>query len=85
MSTIKMFGCEEREADKFDDKMDATLSYAESAASADGLFMGGLSFATFSSLLMVIYFGGSLVKAGKLTVGKLTAFSIHCSMVGLGA
>ena len=41
--TIKMFGCEEREADKFDAELDATLEYAEISASADGIFMGGLS------------------------------------------
>jgi len=38
-----MFGCEEREADKFDAELDATLEYAEISASADGIFMGGLS------------------------------------------
>jgi len=85
IKTVKTFGCEEKEAQRFERDTTQTVPYALRSCSADGLFMGGLSFATFSSLLLVIYFGGSLVKAGQLTVGKLTAFSMHASMVGLGA
>ena len=84
IKTVKTFGCEEKEAQRFERDTTQTVPYALRSCSADGLFMGGLSFATFSSLLLVIYFGGSLVKAGQLTVGKLTAFSMHASMVGLG-
>jgi len=83
--TVKVFGCEEQEAARFDELMDGTASLASDSASADGLFMGGLSLAGFTSMLMVVYFGGSQVKDGKLSSGKLTAFAIHSSMVGLGA
>ena len=35
--TVKTFGCEQREADRFDRDMDATLPHAITSCSADGL------------------------------------------------
>ena len=46
--------------------------------------MGGLMFGGYGSLLGVLFYGGTLVARGKLSVGALTSFAMYSATVGLG-
>ena len=61
--------------------LDSTADMVCQASNAEGMLMGGLLFGGFSSLMAVLAYGGSLVRAGKLTVGALTSFATYSAMV----
>ena len=67
---MRSFARENAETAKFIAMNEATSALSKQAASARGVFMGGLSAAANASLVAVLYFGGSLVARGDMTVSK---------------
>lgn len=82
--TVRLSAREVVDADMYAAILDTVGDLNRRAASAQGLFMGGLSLTVNASLMAVLYAGGSLVAEGAMTVGNLTSFAIYSSMVGLG-
>jgi ABC-type multidrug transport system fused ATPase/permease subunit len=69
---VRSFARESAETAKFVSMAEATSALSKQAASARGVFMGGLSAAANASLVAVLYFGGSLVARGDMTVSTTT-------------
>ncbi|TDH73682.1 hypothetical protein CCR75_003218 [Bremia lactucae] len=82
--TVKLFSAEQNELNRFEKINKIILANSKRAKRARGLFMGGLSLSTNCSLFSVLYFGGSLVKSGELTIGTLTSFALYSGFMGLG-
>uniref|UniRef100_A0AAV1U030 ABC transporter n=1 Tax=Peronospora matthiolae TaxID=2874970 RepID=A0AAV1U030_9STRA len=82
--TVKLFSAEQDELTRFDEINHGILANAKSAKRARGIFMGGLSLSVNCSLFSVLYFGGSLVGSGELTIGTLTSFALYSGFMGLG-
>ncbi|GMF30852.1 unnamed protein product [Phytophthora lilii] len=82
--TVKLFSAEQDELDHFEKINKGILANAKRAKRARGVFMGGLSLSINCSLFSVLYFGGSLVGSGELTIGTLTSFALYSGFMGLG-
>ncbi|KAL4161367.1 hypothetical protein PRNP1_001921 [Phytophthora ramorum] len=82
--TVKLFSAEQDELDHFEKINKGILANAKRAKRARGMFMGGLSLSVNCSLFSVLYFGGSLVGSGELTIGTLTSFALYSGFMGLG-
>ncbi|KAL3666156.1 hypothetical protein V7S43_008944 [Phytophthora oleae] len=82
--TVKLFSAEQDELDHFEKINKGILANAKRAKRARGAFMGGLSLSINCSLFSVLYFGGSLVGSGELTIGTLTSFALYSGFMGLG-
>ncbi|KUF99405.1 Tubulin delta chain [Phytophthora nicotianae] len=82
--TVKLFSAEQDELDHFEKINKNILANAKRAKRARGAFMGGLSLSINCSLFSVLYFGGSLVGSGELTIGTLTSFALYSGFMGLG-
>jgi ABC-type multidrug transport system fused ATPase/permease subunit len=84
MRTVRLFAKDEHEARCYAADLAATSPLVHASARAEGLFMGGLMFGGYGSLLGVLFYGGTLVAQGKLSVGALTSFAMYSATVGLG-
>eukprot|EP00922_Rhytidocystis_sp_ex-Travisia-forbesii_P038864 GHVS01057901.1.p1 GENE.GHVS01057901.1~~GHVS01057901.1.p1 ORF type:complete len:681 (-),score=148.80 GHVS01057901.1:174-2216(-) len=84
LRTVRLFAQEESEVDRVSHSLDAMEAEVRKMSSAEGVQMGAMGLAVNASLLAVLYFGGSLVNRGELSVGNLTSFCLYSSMVGLG-
>ncbi|KAG1692831.1 hypothetical protein DVH05_024445 [Phytophthora capsici] len=82
--TVKLFSAEQDELNHFEKINTGILANAKRAKRARGVFMGGLSLSINCSLFSVLYFGGSLVGSGELTIGTLTSFALYSGFMGLG-
>ncbi|RLN93315.1 hypothetical protein BBJ28_00002115 [Nothophytophthora sp. Chile5] len=82
--TVKLFAAEQDELAYFEKINQGILANAKRAKRARGVFMGGLSLSINCSLFSVLYFGGSLVGSGELTIGTLTSFALYSGFMGLG-
>eukprot|EP00960_Hanusia_phi_P015730 463302-Hanusia_phi.AAC.8 len=84
MRTVRLFSMEEYEGEEYRNLLSLTEEDVRRAAHAEGLFLGGLAFGGFTSLLGVLYYGGTLVEKNVITVGALTSFAMYSATVGLG-
>ncbi|KAL7998346.1 putative Type I protein exporter [Plasmopara halstedii] len=84
MHTVKLFSAEPDELNHFDKINSYILAIADQSKRARGVFMGTLSLSINCSLFSVLYFGGSLVGSGELTIGTLTSFALYSGFMGLG-
>lgn len=82
--TVRLFAKDEHEARRYASDLAATSPFVHASARAEGLFMGGLMFGGYGSLMGVLFYGGSLVAQGKISVGALTSFAMYSATVGLG-
>ena len=82
--TVKLFSAEQDELRHFDTINKDILKNAKRAKRARGMFMGGLSLSINCSLFSVLYFGGSMVGSGELTIGTLTSFALYSGFMSLG-
>ena len=85
LRTVKVFGREQYEAERYAELVGQINTLRTNVALSEGVFMGTLNFTLQSSLLCVLCFGGLLVKRGELTGGKLTAFMGYTMWLGLGS
>jgi len=75
--TVQSFVQEEAERARFGDRVRAVVDAAVVRAKVRGVFFGALTFATFAAAVVVLWQGGVLVTAGRLTAGKLFTFLIY--------
>ena len=82
--TVRHFAMDEQEAHRFGSALEHTATHVHTAAHAEGVFMGGLMFGGYGSLLGVLSYGSVLVSRGHLSIGALTSFALYSATVGLG-
>jgi len=81
--TVRSFAREPQEVARYEVAVDEAYHLAAQRALAYGVFQGGLGFAGYAALAIVVWRGGVLVQAGVLTVGEVTSFLFYTMMVAM--
>eukprot|EP01032_Pedospumella_encystans_P009076 gene9076-10714_t len=74
---MKSFGAEEWESAMYSKNISLSYKKGASKALAYGVFAGGIGFLMSVAILVVVYYGATLVIHGKLSVGDLTSFILY--------
>ncbi|WP_337868728.1 ABC transporter transmembrane domain-containing protein [Meiothermus sp.] len=81
---VQAFTAEQVETHRYSQRILEALKLAVRVGSLRAAYFGaGISFATFTSLALVIWFGGRLVLAGEMTVGALVSFLFYTFFVAI--
>jgi ATP-binding cassette, subfamily B, bacterial MsbA len=75
--TVQSFVQEPAERDRYGNRIAASVQTAIQRARTRGVFFGMLTFSTFAGIVFVLWQGGLLVLAGKLTAGALVSFLLY--------
>ncbi|MFT6964394.1 MAG: ABC-type multidrug transport system fused ATPase/permease subunit [Flammeovirgaceae bacterium] len=79
---VKAFTNELFEAKRYKNQMSETVKLAISTAKYRGLFVSTLIFGLFSGIVLVIWYGTTLVSEGTITVGTLLSFVLYTMFIG---
>lgn len=82
--TVRAFGQEKKHSTDYDDRVQISYEKAKKLALANGTFMGSMMFAANVCIVLVVWYGGSLVIDGAITAGDLASFLIYTLYVGIG-
>jgi ABC transporter fused permease/ATP-binding protein len=85
--TVRAFAQEQQETARYNVAVQKSYRLAARRALYAGFFQGGLSFAGYSAIALVVWWGGGMVADKAMTLGDLTAFLLYTVMVAfsLGA
>jgi len=79
--TVRSFAREDAESARYSGAVDVTFELARTRARIAAIFGGSASFAGYSAIAVVLWYGGVLLADGKMTMGELTAFLLYTSTV----
>ena len=79
--TVRTFTAEPHEVERYARAVRASFELARARIRVSAVFMGVASFAAFSALAAVLWYGGRLRLAKALTAGDLTQFLIYTLLV----
>ncbi|KAK4535146.1 hypothetical protein CDCA_CDCA04G1171 [Cyanidium caldarium] len=82
--TVRLFAAEQREAQRYAHRIDASYALARQVSLVEGAYMGFGFLTAQASLLGVLWYGGTMVMDGALTVGALTSFAMYAVNLGVG-
>ncbi len=82
INVVKAFTNEQYEAKRFGTAIDKVVAFALSAAKYRGAFISFIIFGLFGGIVLVLWYGATLVSAGEMTIGDLTAFIIYTAFIG---
>jgi ATP-binding cassette subfamily B protein len=77
IATVKAFGNEAFEQERYRRGLDSYLQVVLRAARYRGAFISFIVFALFGALVLVLWYGARLVVAGQLSAGELTRFMLY--------
>jgi len=77
IKTVRAFGREAWESSRYEAALTKTFALARRRAQLGASFQGGVSFASYSSIAAVLWYGGRLTLEGALSLGELTAFMLY--------
>ena len=75
--TVRSFAREAQETSRFGAKVDEVFKLGRRLALAYGVFQGASGFAGWSAVALVLWYGGTLVLEGIMSVGDLMAFMLY--------
>jgi len=79
---VKSFVNERYESTRYGTSIKRGVTIALKGAKIRSAFVSFIIFALFSGIAGVIWYGGSLVRSGEMTMGDLTSFIIYTTFVG---
>ncbi|WP_437601791.1 ABC transporter transmembrane domain-containing protein [Sorangium sp. So ce590] len=79
--TVRAFAAEKHEAERYSGRVAESFDLARRRIRASGSFMGVVTFAGYSAIALVLWYGGHLVVAGRMTLGGLTSFLVYTIVV----
>ncbi|WP_437618590.1 ABC transporter ATP-binding protein [Sorangium sp. So ce1151] len=79
--TVRAFAAEKQELARYAGQVTESFERARARVRASGAFSGVVTFAGYAATGLVLWYGGRLVVAGRLTVGELTAFLVYTLLV----
>ena len=82
ISIVKAFTSEYHEVARYVKSLKAVVATAISNARYRGAFVSFMIFSLFGTLASVIWYGGTLIQSGELTIGTLITFVIFSGFVG---
>ncbi|CAH2041340.1 unnamed protein product, partial [Iphiclides podalirius] len=83
IKTVKAFSKEQKECESYAQRIENVLKLAYKESLAVGSFYGLTGLAGNSIIILVLYYGGSMVATEQLTVGHLTSFLLYAAYVGI--
>ncbi len=82
ISGVKSFVNERYESLRYGSAISKTVGIALAGARVRSAFVSFIIFSLFAGIAGVIWYGGSLVRSGAMTMGDLTSFIIYTTFVG---
>jgi ABC-type multidrug transport system fused ATPase/permease subunit len=82
ISSVKSFVHERYEVSRYGATIQKTVALALAGARIRSAFVSFILLALFGGIAGVIWYGGSLVRSGAMTMGDLTSFVIYATFVG---
>ena len=82
--TVRAFAAEDAETSRYGAAVTTAFGFARTRAGAGAIFMGATYFGIYAAIAVVLGYGGSLVAAGTLTAGALTAFLVYTLLIAMG-
>lgn len=82
ISNVKAFVNEAYETLRYKKSMNEVIKYALKGAKFRGAFSAFIIFCLFGSIVIVVWYGSTLVQKGDITVGELTTFILYATYVG---
>src|SRR6185312_13293826 len=79
--TVRSFVAEETESRRFSAAIQHSFDLAKQRAKIAGTFMGVAAFAIYSAGAAVLWYGGRMVIANRLTAGELASFLMYSLLV----
>ncbi|WP_437752131.1 ABC transporter ATP-binding protein [Sorangium sp. So ce1389] len=79
--TVRAFAAEKQELARYAGQVTESFERARARIRASGAFSGVVTFAGYAATALVLWYGGRLVVAGRLTIGELTAFLFYTLLV----
>lgn len=80
--TVKAFTNESYEAKRYQQAMQHSVTLALRTAQFRGAFITFLISAVFGGIILVLWYGATLVQAGEMTVGELLRFILYTFFIG---
>ena len=80
--TVKAFGQETHETRRYQERLARTLELTTKKITAVAYFTNFATLMGLAALVFVVWYGGSQVIAGEMTVGTLTSFLLYVMTVG---
>lgn len=81
ISNVKAFVNEYHETNRYAHKLDAVVKLAVKGATYRGIFASFIIFCIFGAVIVVIWYGASLVSQGEISVGDLTTYILYSLFV----
>ena len=81
--TVRSFAREDAETSRYRARVETVFDLARVRARIGALFGGGMSFAFGIAIAVVLWFGGSLLVDGTMTIGQLTQFVLYTFFVAI--
>eukprot|EP00455_Lapot_gusevi_P039121 TRINITY_DN4383_c0_g1_i18.p1 TRINITY_DN4383_c0_g1~~TRINITY_DN4383_c0_g1_i18.p1 ORF type:complete len:454 (+),score=115.09 TRINITY_DN4383_c0_g1_i18:112-1473(+) len=74
---VKTFGNENVEIEKFDERVQESFELGQKMARASGVFQAGAEFASYLSVLVVIWYGSYLINTGEISKSMLLSYVLY--------
>lgn len=81
ITNVKAFVNEYYEAHRYAHKLNAVVKLAVKGATYRGIFASFIIFCIFGAVILVIWYGASLVSQGEISVGDLTTYILYSMFV----
>jgi len=81
IQNVKAFTTEQYEHNRYSLALKDVIKIAVKAATFRGLFASFIIFCMFGGIVVVIWYGSSLVQSGQITVGELTTYILYSMFV----
>ncbi|QBQ40055.1 ATP-binding cassette domain-containing protein [Sphingobacterium psychroaquaticum] len=81
ISNVKAFVNEYYETNRYSRKLDSVVALAVKGATYRGIFASFIIFCIFGAVIVVIWYGASLVAAHEISVGNLTTYILYSMFV----
>jgi ATP-binding cassette subfamily B protein len=82
ISMVKVYTGESLQGDQYRRGLSATVDQVIKAAQYRGAFAAFIVFGLFGSVVLVLWYGASLVQGGGMSVGALSGFVLYSTFVG---
>jgi ATP-binding cassette subfamily B protein len=84
LRTVRSFGQEIHHKTLYGDAIDESFKLGKRLAFASGTFQGVMMFVGNLAIVLVLWYGGTLVRREEMTIGVLTSFLIYTLTVAMG-
>ena len=83
IKTVKIFGKEKRENKIFGNELEGALQIGYKESMARAIFYGMTGLSGNIIIMSVLYYGGTLVNEGQLSIGALTSFILYAAYTAI--